>query len=170
LKTGTRRRHISNFAETTEQSRTVSKFSLGGPNRLTTRAIRFGNGKSIRKAWMEECPPWTRFEPGDGRPDSWTVVPIALGIRCATSPVTPADEIDSSRDSSGSAIHWLPDGTRTRMALSYRVLCPVKCLILGLAVTQTVTWSTESRPHCPSQRFTRHVAIPRQNCRSLAFH
>src|SRR5215471_6575183 len=60
-----RRGHISNFGNTTDHSRTVSKFSLGGPNRLTTRAIRFGNGESIRKVWMEGCPPWTLFEPDD---------------------------------------------------------------------------------------------------------
>src|SRR5215471_10116200 len=89
-----RRGHISNFGNTTEHSRTVSKFSLGGPNRLTTRAIRFGNGKSIRKAWMERCPPWTLFEPGDRLARFVDRGADRPGNKvCILPPVQPADEL-----------------------------------------------------------------------------
>jgi len=80
---------------------------------------------------MEGRPPWTLFEPGDrlarfldrgadGPRNKVCIFPP---------PVQPADEIDSSGDSSGSAIHCLPagDGTRTRYRLcagmqTYRML------------------------------------------------
>jgi hypothetical protein len=97
------------LGDTTEHSRTVSKFSLGRPNRLTTRAIRFGNGKSIRKAWMEGCPPWL-FEPADRLARFLDRGADRPGDRCASSHGT-TDEIDSSVDSAGSAIHCLPAGT-----------------------------------------------------------
>ena len=56
------------------------------------------------------------FELGDRLADLCTVVPIVLGIGVHLPPVQPADEIDSSRDSSGPAIPSLPagDGTRIR--------------------------------------------------------